>query len=64
VAVSEIRMRLSARLQDRLRTGIDAWMDFYNDKRTHSALGARPPAVAYWQCNETDNPDRNLQRVA
>lgn len=34
------------------------------NKRPHSALGGKPPAVIYWQRNETTNPDQQVQRVA
>ncbi|MBT8155192.1 integrase core domain-containing protein, partial [Epibacterium ulvae] len=44
--------------------GVRKWMDFYNNKRPHSALGGKPPAVIYWQRNETTNPDQQVQRVA
>ncbi len=46
------------------RAGIRKWVDFYNRKRPHSALGGKPPAVVYWQCNEQNQPDRQVQRVA
>jgi len=46
------------------RTGIGKWMNFYNCKRPHSALGGQPPAVVYWQCIEQQQPDQQMQRVA
>ncbi|MBG6199800.1 putative transposase [Labrenzia sp. EL_13] len=46
------------------RAGVRKWVDFYNRKRPHSALGGKPPAVVYWQCNEHNKPDRQVQRVA
>ena len=46
------------------KAGIKKWMDFYNNKRPHSALGGKPPAVVYWQRNETTKPDQQMQRVA
>lgn len=46
------------------KTGIGKWMDFYNNKRPHAALGGKPPAVVYWQRNETTNLDQQVQRVA
>jgi len=29
------------------KAGIEEWMEFYNLKRPHSALGGKPPAVVY-----------------
>lgn len=46
------------------RAGIAKWMGFYNHKRPHSSLGGKPPAVVYWQRNETIQPDQQEQRVA
>lgn len=46
------------------KAGVRKWMDFYNRKRPHSALGGRPPAMVYWQRNETVKPDQQAQRVA
>jgi len=58
------------------RVGIGKWMEFYNHKRPHSSLGGKPPAVVYWQRNETTQPpngdasitcratDQQEQRVA
>ena len=36
----------------------------HNHKRPHSALGDKPPAVIYWQRNETTDPDQQVQGVA
>ena len=36
----------------------------YNQRLPHSALGGQPPAVAYWQNIETNQPDQQMQRVA
>ncbi|WP_353890318.1 integrase core domain-containing protein [uncultured Aliiroseovarius sp.] len=47
-----------------LERQIGAFVDFYNHNRPHSALGGKPPAVIYWQRNETTNPDQQVQRVA
>jgi putative transposase len=30
------------------KSGIGKWMEFYNHKRPHSALGGKPPAVVYF----------------
>ncbi len=46
------------------KAGIGKWMDFYNNKRPHSALGGRTPSVVYWQEIETDKPDQQMQKVA
>jgi putative transposase len=46
------------------RAGIRKWMDFYNRKRPHTALGGKPPAVIYWQAIDQNQPDQQVQRVA
>nr|WP_247649283.1 IS3 family transposase [Labrenzia sp. THAF82] len=46
------------------RAGVRKWVDFYNQKRPHSALGGKPPAVVYWQRIEQHQPDQQVQRVA
>lgn len=46
------------------RAGVGKWIAFYNHKRPHSALGGKPPAVVYWQTNETTNPDQQVKGVA
>lgn len=30
------------------KADVGRWMEFYNRKRPHSALGGRPPAAVYW----------------
>ena len=30
------------------KAGVRKWVGFYNNKRPHSALGGKPPAVIYW----------------
>ena len=30
------------------KTRVGKWIEFYNHKRPHSALGGKPPAVVYW----------------
>jgi putative transposase len=46
------------------KAGVRKWIKFYNYKHPHSALGGKPPAVIYWQRNETTNLDQQVQRVA
>ncbi len=46
------------------KAGVGKWMEFYNQKRPHSALGGQPPAVVYWQRNKTTQPDQQEQKVA
>ena len=46
------------------KAGVGKWIDFYNRKRPHSALGGRPPAVVYWLRKEEIQPDQQEQRVA
>ena len=46
------------------KAGVRMWIDFYNFKRPHSALGGKQPAVVYWQGIETTNPDQQVQGVA
>ncbi|WP_354689599.1 IS3 family transposase [Lentibacter algarum] len=46
------------------KASIRKWMTFYNNKRPHSALGGRPPAVVYWLRNDKTQPDQQEQRVA
>jgi len=46
------------------KAGVRNWIEFYNRRRPHTALGGRPPAVVYSQRNETVKPDQQAQRVA
>ena len=46
------------------RSGLRDWIAFYNRKRPHSAHGGQPPAVVYWQRNESMQPDQQEPRVA
>jgi putative transposase len=46
------------------KAGIKKWMEFYNHKRPHSALGGQPPAVVYWQGNKITQPDQQERSVA
>jgi putative transposase len=68
MAHAQIRVRLSARLGDRLTgqgVGIRKWMDLLQqDEGPHSALGGKPPAVIYWQAIDQNQPDQQVQRVA
>jgi putative transposase len=36
------------------RNGIGRWITFYNHQRPHTAHGGQPPAVVYFNSNETD----------
>ena len=46
------------------KAGVGKWVEFYNRKRPHSALGGRPPAVVYWLRKEEIKPDQQEQKVA
>ena len=46
------------------KAGIRNWMTFYNNKRPHSALGGRPPAVVYWLRKDETQPDQQVRKVA
>lgn len=46
------------------KAGVGKWIDFYNRKRPHSALGGKPPAVVYWLRKEENQTDQQEQRVA
>ncbi len=46
------------------KAGVGKWMEFYNQKRPHSALGGKPPAVVYWRTINETKPDQQVQRVA
>ncbi len=46
------------------KAGVRNWIEFYNRRRPHSALGGQPPAVVYWQRKEIMKPDQQEQRVA
>ena len=58
------------------KVGVGEWIEFYNRKRPHSALGGKPPVVIYWlRKDETQPPngdasitcratDQQEQRVA
>ena len=46
------------------KAGVGIWIEFYNRKRPHSALGGKPPAVVYWLRKDETQPDQQEQRVA
>ncbi|MBC7147682.1 MAG: IS3 family transposase [Thioclava marina] len=46
------------------KAAIRKWMTFYNHQRPHSALGGQPPALVYWQKNDINQTDQQVQRVA
>ena len=46
------------------KAGVGRWIEFYNRKRPHSALGGQPPAVVYWLRKDETQPDQQEQRVA
>ena len=43
------------------RTGVRNWMEFYNHRRPHKALGGRPPAVVYSLTVEATQPHQQEQ---
>jgi len=46
------------------KAGVSKWIEFYNRKRPHSALGGRPPAVVDWLKKAEMQTDQQEQRVA
>ncbi|MCJ8336704.1 MAG: IS3 family transposase [Epibacterium sp.] len=46
------------------KAGVGKWIEFYNRKRPHSALGGKPPAVIYWLRKDETKPDQQEQIVA
>ncbi len=46
------------------KAGVAKWIEFYNRRRPHSALGGKPPAVVYWLRKDETQPDQQEQRVA
>ncbi|OIQ31603.1 MAG: hypothetical protein BM562_07055 [Alphaproteobacteria bacterium MedPE-SWcel] len=46
------------------KVGVGKWIEFYNRKRPHSALGGKPPAVVYWLRKDETQTDQQARRVA
>ncbi|WP_434086029.1 IS3 family transposase [Leisingera thetidis] len=46
------------------KAGVGRWIEFYNRKRPHSALGGKPPAVVYWLRKDETQPGQQRQKVA
>ena len=46
------------------KAAIRRWMTFYNHQRPHLALGGKPPALVYWQRNDINQTDQQVQRVS
>ncbi|TDL90658.1 transposase [Meridianimarinicoccus aquatilis] len=46
------------------KAGVGKWIEFYNRKRPHSALGGKPPAVVNWRRKNETKPGQQEQRVA
>ncbi|WP_407668413.1 integrase core domain-containing protein, partial [Nioella nitratireducens] len=46
------------------KAGVGRWIEFYNRKRPHSALGGKPPAVVYWLRKDETQTGQQVQRVA
>jgi putative transposase len=46
------------------RAGIGKWMDLYNQRRAHSALGGRTPYAVYWSKEDQEQPDWQARGVA
>ena len=46
------------------RAGLRRWIEFYNHRRPHTALGGRPPDVIYRRDKLMMQPDREARRVA
>ncbi|PZO66616.1 MAG: hypothetical protein DI498_06865 [Paracoccus denitrificans] len=53
--------RIISRTGSQARAGVRTWMEFYNYRRPHKALGGRPPAVVYSLTVETTQPDQQEQ---
>jgi putative transposase len=46
------------------KAAIRKWMTFYKHQRPHSALDGKLPALVYWQKNDINQTDQQVQRVA
>ena len=46
------------------RAGIGKWIEFYNHRRPHSALGGRTPYGVYWSENDQEQPGWQTRFVA
>lgn len=46
------------------QVAVRKWMTFYIHQRPHSAFGGKPTALACWQRDDINEPDRQGQRVA
>ena len=46
------------------RNGIGKWIEFYNNRRPHSALGGRTPNAVYWSGIDQNQPDWQARFVA
>ncbi|WP_411351423.1 IS3 family transposase [Leisingera aquaemixtae] len=46
------------------KAGVGKWIEFYNRKRPHSALGGKPPAMVYWLRKNEPQTNQQEQKVA
>ncbi len=46
------------------RAGIGRWIEFYNNRRPHTAHDGRTPDTAYWFGRETEKTDWPAKSVA
>lgn len=46
------------------RAGIGRWLDFYNQRRPHSALGGRTPHAVYWSRDDQEQPGWQARFIA